>query len=140
MTDDILHDIIAPTDIIRNWTQTISVIHDGVLIDISSAANGKLSTIPVGIPNSSQLGLPNDSRYRFDSLQFKGLAQLNSIRRLILGPSFCPGCQMVSSHHTSASPHRQGSWHFGHTVILFCWQFVLLFVLRSLAFFCQAEH
>jgi hypothetical protein len=23
---------------------------------------------------------------------------------------------------------------------LFCWQFVLLFVLRSLAFFCQAEH
>jgi hypothetical protein len=28
----------------------------------------------------------------------------------------------------------------GHTVILFCWQFVLLFVLRSLAFFCQAEH
>ena len=28
----------------------------------------------------------------------------------------------------------------GHTVLLFCWQFVLLFVLRSLAFFCQAEH
>ena len=46
MTDDILHDIIAHTDILRNWTQTISVIHDGILIDISSAANGKLSTIP----------------------------------------------------------------------------------------------
>ncbi len=27
-----------------------------------------------------------------------------------------------------------------HTVLLFCWQFVLLFVLRILAFFCQAEH
>jgi len=112
MTDDILHDIIAHTDILRNWTQTLSVIHDGVSIDISSAANGKLSTIPVGAPKTSQLRLPSDSRYRFDSLQFKGLAQLNSIRRLILGPSFCPGCQMVSSHHTSTSPHRQGTWHF----------------------------
>ena len=101
MTDDILHDIIAHTDILRNWTQTISVIHDGILIHISSAANGKLSTMPVGVPNSSQLGLPNDSRYRFDS-----------IRRLILGPSFCPGYQMVTSHHKSASPHRQGTWHF----------------------------
>ena len=30
MTDDILHDIIVHTDILRNWTQTISVIHDGV--------------------------------------------------------------------------------------------------------------
>ena len=47
-----------------------------------------------------------------DGLQFEGLAQLNSIRCLILGPSFCPGCQMVSSHHTSTSPHRQGTWHF----------------------------
>ena len=112
MTDDILHDIIAHTDILRNWTQTLSVIHDGVSIDISSAANGKLSTILVGAPKTSQLRLPSDSRYRFDSLQFKGLAQLNSIRRLILGPSFCPGCQMVSSHHTSTSPHRQGTWHF----------------------------
>ncbi len=27
-----------------------------------------------------------------------------------------------------------------HTVLLFCWQFVLLFVLLCLAFFCQAEH
>jgi hypothetical protein len=27
-----------------------------------------------------------------------------------------------------------------HTVLLFCWQFVLLFVLQSLAFICQAEH
>jgi hypothetical protein len=38
----------------------------------------------------------------------------------------------------------RGRRHFAlverHTVILFCWQFVLLFVLRSLAFFCQAEH
>ena len=81
-------------------------------IDISSAANGKLSTIPVGVPKTSQLRLPSDSRYRFDSLQFKGLAQLNSIRHLILGTSFCPGCQMVSSHHTSTSPHCQGTWHF----------------------------
>jgi hypothetical protein len=112
MTDDILHDIIAHTDILRNWTQTLSVIHAGVSIDISSAANGKLSTIPVGAPKTSQLQLPSDSRYRFDSLQFKGLAQLYSIRRLILGPSFCPGCQMVSSHHKSTSPHRQGTWHF----------------------------
>ncbi len=55
MTDDILHDIIAHTDILRNWTQTLSVIHDGVSIDISSTANGKLSTIPVGAPKTSQL-------------------------------------------------------------------------------------
>jgi len=47
-----------------------------------------------------------------DGLQFKGLAQLNSIRCLILGPSFCPGCQMVSSHHTSTSQHHQGTWYF----------------------------
>ena len=30
MTDNILHDIIAHTDILRNWTQTLSVIYDGV--------------------------------------------------------------------------------------------------------------
>jgi len=112
MTDEILHDIIAHTDKLSNWTQTISVIHDGVSIDISSAANGKLSTIPVGAPNSSQLGLPSGSRYRFDSLQYKGLVQLKSITRLILGPSFCPGCQMMSSHQSPASPHRQGTWEF----------------------------
>ena len=81
MTDDILHDIIVHTDILRNWTQTLSVIHDGVSIDISFAANDKLSTNPVRAPKTSQLRLPSDSRYRFDSLQFKGLAQLNSIRR-----------------------------------------------------------
>ena len=45
MTDDILHDIIVHTDILRNWTQTLSVIHDGVSINISSAANGNLSII-----------------------------------------------------------------------------------------------
>ena len=97
MTDDILHDIIAHTDILRNWTQTLSVIHDGDFFRCLE---------------TSQLRLPSDSRYRFDSLQFKGLAQLNSIRHLILGPSFWTGCQMVSSHHRSASPHRQGTWHF----------------------------
>jgi len=53
MTDAILHDIIALTDILSNWTQTISVIHNSVSIDISSAASGKLSTIPVSAPNSS---------------------------------------------------------------------------------------
>jgi hypothetical protein len=33
----------------------------------------------------------------------------------------------------------RGTFHW-HTVLLICWQFVLLFVLRCLAFFCQAEH
>jgi hypothetical protein len=79
---------------------------------ISSAANCRLSTIPVKAPINSQLELPHDSKYRFDSLQFKGLDQLKSIKCLILGPSFCPGCQMVASHHTCASPHCQGTWHF----------------------------
>jgi len=37
------------------------------------------------------------------------------------------------------APVQMPSPH-GHTVLLFCWQFVLLFVLRSLAFFCQAKH
>jgi len=109
MTDDILHDIIARTDILCNWTQTFSVIHDGVSIDISSAANGKLSTILVGAPETSQLRLHSDSRYRFDSLQFKGLAQLNSIRRLILGPSFCTGCQMGVTITTRRDHHRRGT-------------------------------
>jgi hypothetical protein len=113
MTDDILNKIIAHTDIVlKNWTQTVSVIHAGQSIDISSAANGRLSTIPVKAPINLQLELPHDSKYRFGSLQFKGLDQIKSIKHLILGQSFCPGCQMVASHHKRASPHPQGTWHF----------------------------
>jgi hypothetical protein len=40
MTDDILNEIIAHTDELKNWSQTVFVIHDGELIDISFAANG----------------------------------------------------------------------------------------------------
>jgi hypothetical protein len=113
MTDDNLNKIIAHTDVVlNNWTQTVSVIHAGQSIDISSDAIGRLSTIPVKAPINSQIQLPHDSKYRFNILQFKGLDQLKSIKRLILGPSFCPGCQMVASHHIYASPHCQGTLHF----------------------------
>ncbi len=51
MTDDILNKIIAHTDVVlKNWTQTVSVIHAGQLVDISSAGDGRLSTIPVKAP------------------------------------------------------------------------------------------
>jgi hypothetical protein len=112
MTDDILNEIITHTNELNNWTQTVFVIHDSVVIDISSAANGKLSTIPVEAPINLQFECPNDSKYRFDSLQFKGLDQLKSTKHLILSPLFCRGCKIVASHYKSASPHCQGTWHF----------------------------
>ena len=97
MTDEILHDIIAHTDKLSNWTQTISVIHDGVSIDISSAANGKLSTIPVGAPNSSQLGLGNMQHCMLNG-------RVNSHN---------PGCMLVivslpTNSHGRVNSHNQG--------------------------------
>jgi hypothetical protein len=75
MNDDLLNEIIAHTDEFKNWTQTVFVIHGGVSIDTSAAANGNLSTILVKAPIKLQLEFPNDSKYRFDSLQFKRLDQ-----------------------------------------------------------------
>jgi hypothetical protein len=42
--------------------------------------------------------------------------------------------------HGHQNDQQRGGAFCWHMVLLFCWQFVLLFVLRSLAFFCQAEH
>jgi len=42
--------------------------------------------------------------------------------------------------HGHQNDQQRGGAFCWHTVLLFRWQFVLLFVLRSLAFFCQAEH
>ena len=93
------------------WTTKLSVYHNGKMVDISSAAHGKLSTTPVGAPDQPT-HYPFKSKYRFDT-KYKGLESFPDLFSTLSKYQCCPGCNISitqTPHNSRTSSVRLGNW------------------------------
>ena len=102
------------TENLNSWSSTIIVPHGDQYVDISSAAQGFLSTAPAGIfPPQEITHLKNDAFYQFDCDRFKGIQCKDELCDLIKSPNCVDGCKVsVKVSNTRPSMFRKATWHF----------------------------
>ena len=94
MRDSLANEIISYISKYKSWQTELIVPHNGNLINISSAAQGKKSTIPKDAPDQPSLRHPPSTVYRFDT-RFKGVDAISDLKDMLRGFKCCPGCQIV---------------------------------------------
>ena len=112
MRDSLANEIISYISKYKSWQTELIVPHNGNLINISSAAQGKKSTIPKDAPDQPSLRHPPSTVYRFDT-RFKGVDAICALKDMLRGFKCCPGCQIVvaqSSNIKRTSSVRSGNW------------------------------
>ena len=112
MRDSLANEIISYISKYKSWQTELIVPHNGNLINISSAAQGKKSTIPKDAPDQPSLRHPPSTVYQFDT-RFKGVDAICALKDMLRGFKCCPGCQIVVAQSYSkkrTSSVRSGNW------------------------------
>ena len=102
--------ILTLTNSLRTWNSSLIVPHNGKLIDISCATQGKKSSVPENAPDQPPC-YPNKSKYRFD-IKFEGIDALPALRDML--QKCLHGCEVLSkqSGTNRSSNLRVGNWTF----------------------------
>ena len=102
--------ILTLTNSLRTWNSSLIVPHNGKLIDISCATQGKKSSVPPNAPDQPPC-YPNKSKYRFD-IKFEGIDALPALRDML--QKCLHGCEVLSkqSGTNRSSNLRVGNWTF----------------------------
>ena len=107
-------ELLAYTRNTEKWTSELVVQHNNASLNISSAAQGKISKTPSDAPDQPTR-YPRNSVYRFD-VTFKGVDSWPRLKRMLSGFKCCPGCKLstTQSHiRRKASSLRGGEWRIG---------------------------
>ncbi len=110
------------THSLTNWSSTVCIptSESGKLLDISSAAKGNSSLVPLGAtnqPTKYPSGAYNGSFYRFDPALYHGPDSWEDLKRMLCKTGCVSGCR-ISTRHT-----RQGTSSKKKSYTLACQQF-----------------
>ena len=109
MKETLVSELISLTNEYKIWDTRLIVPHNGSNVDISSAAMGKASTVPINA-SDQPLKYPLLSKYRFDT-KFQGIEAIDALKDMLKDFKCCPGCDVPTKQSGSrTSANRGGNW------------------------------
>ena len=88
------------------------ISHGGQSLDISAAAQGCLSSTPIGVFPPQNIPYPG-TKYCFDENIFFGCEAKELLVKMLRSPNCIDGCKLVSKRPKSnSSIFRKGTWTF----------------------------
>ena len=95
---------------LNTWTSSFVVTHGDQSIDVSSAAQGALSSPPSGVFPHQTLPYPC-TKYYFDDNLYFGMDCKDPLLNLLKSPNCIDGCKLVSMRpNINKSQFRKGTW------------------------------
>ena len=96
------------------------ISHGGQSLDISAAAQGCLSSTPIGVFSPQNIPYPG-TKYCFDENIFFGCEAKELLVKMLRSPNCIDGCKLVSKRPKSnSSIFRKGTWTFvcSHGIVM----------------------
>jgi hypothetical protein len=96
------------------------ITHGDQSIDVSSAAQGDLSSSPSGIYPHQNIPYPS-TKYCFDDNFFGGIDAKDLLVKMLKSPNCIDGCKLVSMRQKRIQSHfRKGAWTFvcSHGIVM----------------------
>jgi hypothetical protein len=99
---------------LNSWTSKFVITHSDQSIDVSSAAQGDLSSSPSGIYPHQNIPYPS-TKYCFDDNFFWGINANDLLVKMLKSPNCIVGCKVVTMQQNRIQSHfRKGAWPGQH--------------------------
>ena len=115
-----VNNLLRLTSDLNNWTSKMVITHGDESLDISSAAQGSLSSTPIGVFPLPNIPYPG-TKYCFDENIFFGLVAKDFLVNILRSPKCIDGCKLVSMRpQTNSSIFRKGTWTYvcSHGIVM----------------------
>jgi hypothetical protein len=97
---------------LNTWSSKFMISHGDQSIDVSSTAQGALSSSPSGIYPHQNIEYPL-TKYHFDEHIFLGIEAKDLLVKMIRSPNCIDGCKLVAMGPQKNQSHfRKGTWTF----------------------------
>ena len=104
-----VNNLLCLTSDLNSWTSKMVISHGDESLDISSAAQGSLSSTPIGVFPLQNIPYPG-TKYCFDEKKF-GLVAKDFLVKMLRSPECIDGCKLVSRPpQTRTSIFRKCTW------------------------------
>ena len=107
--------IVQFTNNLNSWSSRMVVLHRDQYVDISSAAQGPSSILPIGIypPQEITANLAYHASYQFDSDRFKGIQSKGELFEMMTSPTCVDGCKLILKNvDYRTSIYHKCTWSF----------------------------
>jgi len=108
------------TSDLNSWTSKLVITHGDQSIDVSSAAQGSLSSSPIGVYPHQNIPYPC-TKYFFDENIFLVVMLKDLLVKTFKSPNCIDGCKLVSVQpQTNPSIFRKSTWTFvcSHGIVM----------------------
>jgi hypothetical protein len=115
-----INNLLRLTSDLNSWSSKMVISHGDQSLDISSAAQGALSSTPIGVFPIQNIPYPG-TKYSFDENIFFGYDAKDLLVKMIRSPNCIDGCKLVSRRPKSISSiFRKGTWTFvcSHGIVM----------------------
>jgi hypothetical protein len=115
-----VNNLLRLTSDLNSWTSKFVITHGDQSIDVSSAAQGDLSSSPSGIHPHQNIPYPY-TKYCFDDKIFRGIEAKDLLIKMLKSPNCIDGCKLVTMRQNRTQSHfRKGAWTFvcSHGIVM----------------------
>jgi hypothetical protein len=115
-----INNLLRLTSDLNSWSSNMVISHGDQSLDISSAAQGALSSPPIGVFPLQNIPYPG-TKYFFDENLYFGCDAKELLVKMLRSPNCIDGCKLVSMRPNSISSiFRKGTWTFvcSHGIVM----------------------
>jgi hypothetical protein len=115
-----VNNLLCLTSDLNSWTSKFVTTHGDQIIDVSSAAQGDVSSSPSGICPPQNITYPR-TKYYFDDNVFFGIDAKDLLFKMVKSPNCIDGCKLVCMRPNKNQTHfRKGAWTFvcSHGIVM----------------------